>query len=268
MAGEHQVFVDAVGDGAAPEGVDDGFGGDVGQPGCRAGIQLTREQQVVGGTVALLQRQLVFGAFLVALAEDGVVVLVEATLAVVFLVVLGGLMHELGTVAVAAAAAFGAADMTGAEADATVWAAVAFEGAFIVFCSSASSRLRAADIGFGGGGALAELPGTWPESAKAMARLVDGRKTMTSIGRLTRIGAIALESGAVPSIWLMNGTKKPIIAARIETMCAHSLHVSQAYAAAEKKPAGKAEKTTPGSNPTNVTKNKQTLSVFTESTCA
>ncbi len=51
---------------------------------------------------------------------------------------------------------------------------------------------------------------------------------MKSIGTATTIGATALEIGAVPSIWLMNGTKKPMMPARIETICAQGLTVNQA----------------------------------------
>ena len=66
--------------------------------------------------------------------------------------------------------------------------------------SAASSRLRAADIGFAGGGSLATPVLPSPESAAFIARLVDGRKTKKSMSTLVATGAIALERGSVPSI--------------------------------------------------------------------
>lgn len=95
-------------------------------------------------------------------------------------------------------------------------------------CSCATSRLRAFDIGLGGGGAFTVFTFPSPDIARAIARLVAGRKTMKSINTATISGAIALERGSVPSMWLMNGTKKPMIAARIVIIDAQGLTVSQA----------------------------------------
>lgn len=100
-------------------------------------------------------------------------------------------------------AGFGKADATcatlveAAAADVATETAGAADGEAAAFaaalrCSSATSRLRAADIGFGGGGVLAVLTAPCPESATAMVRLVDGRKTMKSISTPITNGATAL----------------------------------------------------------------------------
>ena len=132
------------------------------------------------------------------------------------------------------AGADAAVAIAGAAAAATAGAGLAAAALAARACSWATSRLRAADIGFGGGGALATFTLPWPVMATAIARLVDGLKTMMSISTDTTSGAMALDRGSVPSIWLMNGTKKPMSAARIVIIDAHGFTVSQAYPAARK----------------------------------
>ncbi len=66
--------------------------------------------------------------------------------------------------------------------------------------SAASSRLRAADIGFAGGGSLTAEGRPSPDSAAFIARLVDWPEDQKSMSTLAATGAIALERGSVPSI--------------------------------------------------------------------